>query len=145
MERLVIVESFVGDPGVVGRATRRCRAQFVEHLARVGLEAVCRLTEADREFGEDLELAAGAVGNGNRLATAKDPALQGGHGALFFCPLQNRQHHVGQLRCLRQQEVVDNQHLQRFESLDHVPRPRRGDGQVRSVHHQHLGSAGLSE
>ena len=145
MERLVVVESFVGDPGVVGRATRRRRAQFVEHLARVGLEAVCRLTEATREFGEYLELAAGAVGNGNRLATAKDPALQGGHGALFFCPLQNRQHHVGQLRCLRKQEIVDNQHLQRFESLDHVPRPRRGDGQVRSVHHQHLGSAGLSE
>ena len=71
-----------------------------------------------------------------RPAAADHPALEVGHGALLLRPLGARQHHVGQLGGLGEEDVGDHQQVQGAEALADPVDVGCGDDDVRGHQQQ---------
>ena len=106
---------------------------------------VAGAVEAARELGEDPEFVAHARRGSDGAAAADDAALEVGHRALLLGPLGDGQHDVGERRRLGEEEVADDEQVERGEPCAHRRDVRRRDDDVRPVHQQRAHAAGLAE
>ena len=70
------------------------------------------------------------IGGGDGALAADDAAFEVGHRAVLFRPLRRRQHDVGHLRGLGEEEVGDGQEVERGQPRLDVVRRRRRDQRV---------------
>ena len=125
-----------GDPGVVGRPAGAGPAQLGEHRRRVGREELAAAQPVGQRV-QDLQVGAHPGRRVERLAAQQDPTLDVGHRAVLLGPLGGGQHDVGPARGLGQEEVGDDQEVQRVEPLGDVPGVRGGHHRVGRGQQQH--------
>ena len=139
----------VGDAGVVGDAAGAGGPQFLKDRFRVGVGEPAFLAQPGRQPLHQFQVGQDFGGRVKGAVAADDPAFQVGHGALFLGPLRGGQHHVGQLRRFRQEEVGDGQEVQGLQARPHVVAVGGGDGHVGAEHQQGadaaLGAQGVQQ
>ena len=101
----LVVDALVADARVVGRAARARATQLVEHRAGLAVEEG-PAAQPVGDLGEDLEVAAHALGGLDGPASPQDTALEVGHRALLLGPLGAGQDDVGELGGLAEEQVA---------------------------------------
>ena len=122
LARIAFLLARIGHRGLALEAIPRdagdrvhARAHLVEHLARMRVIPV--QAHAARQLVDDPEIRPGLAGRLDGLAAELHHAIGVRDGADLLGPRGRRQHHVGEIRRLGQEDVLHDQMVERGEGL----------------------------
>ena len=110
--------------------------------ARGSAEKYCPRPSRSASSLQHLQVVQHAGGWRQRPPAPDHPALEVGHRALLLGPLGGGQHDVGELGGLGEEDVGDDQQVQRGEPVAHPVDVGRGDDDVGGQHQQRPHAAG---
>ena len=139
------VEARVADAAVVGAPTRARPPEFLEDGRWVPGREALAAPEACGERRQHLEIGAHAGGWREHPAAPQHAPLEVRHRPVLLGPHRHRQHDVGDGRRLRQEEVTDDEQVERAQAARDAAGVGCGDDRVGADHEQPAWSVARAE
>ena len=138
-------DSLVGDPRIVRRSAFGRATELGEHLAAVRDRKKATLAKGGGEGGERFEIRTHARGRVDRTAAENHATFEVRHRPVLLGPLGGRQDDVGEHRGLREEELRDDQELERLEPVGDPCAVGHRHGDVRADHDERVNAIGRAD